>query len=168
VCPIDLNRYSHARAATTTICANAATRLCQCTAANGSPLSYATAATYSDQQWRERASPQTQPQFVIALSQGQAIGLIGDAVNASGEYNLIAMWIRPQDRGMGIAGRLVNAIQARAIERGHQRIVLSVSPDNADAVSMYRRQGFTFLPEWEPLASQPGVNVQKMEWKSDR
>jgi ribosomal protein S18 acetylase RimI-like enzyme len=54
------------------------------------------------------------------------------------------------------------------IERGHQRIVLSVSPDNADAVMMYRRQGFTFLPEWEPLASQPGVNVQKMEWKTDR
>jgi ribosomal protein S18 acetylase RimI-like enzyme len=131
-------------------------------------LSYATAASYSDQQWRDRASPQIQPEFVIAMRQGQAIGLIGDAVNASGEYNLIAMWIRPQDRGVGIAGRLVNAIQARAIERGHQRIVLSVSPDNADAVSMYRRQGFTFLPEWEPLASQPGVNVQKMEWKSDR
>jgi ribosomal protein S18 acetylase RimI-like enzyme len=122
-------------------------------------LSYATAASYSDQQWRDRASPQIQPEFVIAMRQGQAIGLIGDAVNASGEYNLIAMWIRPQDRGVGIAGRL---------ERGHQRIVLSVSPDNADAVSMYRRQGFTFLPEWEPLASQPGVNVQKMEWKSDR
>lgn len=67
---------------------------------------------------------------------------------------------------MGIAGRLVNAIQARATERGHRRVVLSVSPDNADAVGLYRRQGFTFLPEWEPLASQPGTEVQKMEWLS--
>ncbi|RFU49854.1 GNAT family N-acetyltransferase [Paraburkholderia sp. DHOC27] len=131
-------------------------------------LSYATAATYTDEQWRERASPQTHPQFFLALRQGQAMGLIGGAENVSGEYNLIAMWIRPQDRGMGIASRLVNAIKARAIELGHRRIVLSVSPDNADAVRMYRRQGFTFLPEWEPLASQPGVSVQKMEWRSDR
>lgn len=131
-------------------------------------LSYATAAGYSEQQWRDRASHQTQPQFLIAMEQGQAIGLIGDSTSPSGEYNLIAMWVHPMRRGMGIAGRLIKAIQARAIERGHRRIVLSVSPDNADAVGLYRRHGFTFLPEWEPLASQPGVNVQRMEWTSDR
>lgn len=131
-------------------------------------LSYATAAGYSEQQWRDRASHQTQPQFLIAMEQGQAIGLIGDSTSPSGEYNLIAMWVHPMRRGMGIAGRLIKAIQARAIERGHRRIVLSVSPDNADAVGLYRRHGFTFLPEWEPLASQSGVNVQRMEWTSDR
>jgi len=131
-------------------------------------LSYATAAAYSEQQWRDRASPQTQPQFLVAMEQDQAIGLIGDAISPSGEYNLIAMWVHPKRRSMGIAGRLVNAIQTRAIERGHWRIVLSVSPDNAHAVDLYRRHGFTFLPEWEPLASQPGVNVQRMEWTSGR
>jgi ribosomal protein S18 acetylase RimI-like enzyme len=128
-------------------------------------LSYAVAATYSDQQWRERASSQTQPQFLVAIDQEQPVGLIGDAISPSGEYNLIAMWIHPNHRGMGIASRLVKAIQARAIERGHRRVVLSVSPENVSAVNLYRRQGFVFLPEWEPLASQPGVDVQRMEWK---
>ncbi|MEC5408242.1 GNAT family N-acetyltransferase [Paraburkholderia sp. MPAMCS5] len=131
-------------------------------------LSYATAAAYSEQQWRDRASHQTQPQFLVATHRGQAVGLIGDSINPSGEYNLIAMWVHPTCRGMGIAGLLVNTIQARAVERGHRRIVLSVSPDNAHAVGLYRRHGFKFLPEWEPLASQPGVNVQKMEWTSGR
>ncbi|HEY4802690.1 MAG TPA: GNAT family N-acetyltransferase [Paraburkholderia sp.] len=129
-------------------------------------LNYATAAAYSEQQWRDCASDRTQPQYLIAMEQGQAVGLIGDAINRSREYNLIAMWVHPTCRGMGIAGRLVDAIQARAIGRGHRRIVLKVSPDNTRAVGLYRRHGFKFLPEWEALANQPGITVQKMEWKS--
>jgi ribosomal protein S18 acetylase RimI-like enzyme len=132
-------------------------------------LSHAIAVAYSEQQWRDRASPRTQPQFLIATDpDGQAIGMIGDTINAAGEYNLIAMWVHPGSRGMGIAGRLVNAIQTRALERGHRRVVLSVSPDNVQAVDLYRRHGFTFLPEWEPLTSQPGVSAQKMAWTSKR
>ncbi|MCP3724023.1 GNAT family N-acetyltransferase [Paraburkholderia sp. CNPSo 3272] len=129
-------------------------------------LSYATAAAYSEQQWRECASGQTQPQYLLAIVQGQAVGLIGDAISRSREYNLIAMWVDSTCRRLGIAGRLVSAIQARAIARGQQRVVLRVSPDNTGAVGLYRRHGFQFLPEREALANQPGISVQKMEWKS--
>ena len=129
-------------------------------------LSYVTAAAYNEQQWRECASGQTQPQYLLAIVQGQAVGLIGDGISRSREYNLIAMWVHSKWRGLGIAGRLVNAIQARAIERGQRRVVLKVSPDNTRAVVLYRRHGFQFLPEREALANQPGINVQKMEWKS--
>lgn len=37
-------------------------------------LSYVTAAAYSEQQWRDRASHQTQPQFLVAMEQGQVVG----------------------------------------------------------------------------------------------
>ncbi|MEX3949000.1 GNAT family N-acetyltransferase [Paraburkholderia sp. EG287B] len=127
-------------------------------------LSYATAAAFSEQQWRECASGQTQPQYLVAMVRGQAVGLIGDAITRSREYNLIAMWVHSQYRGLGVAGRLVNAIQARAIERGQRRVVLRVSPDNTRAVGLYRRHGFQLLPEREALANQPGIIVQKMEW----
>lgn len=127
--------------------------------------SYATAATYSEEQWRDRASPETQPQYVVALQQGQAVGLIGDSVSSSEEYNLIAMWVSHECRGMGIADRLVDAVKTRATQRGYPRVVLSVSPENASAVRLYQRHGFAFLQEWEPLASQPGILVQKMEWR---
>jgi ribosomal protein S18 acetylase RimI-like enzyme len=129
-------------------------------------LSYATAAAYSEQQWRERASHRTQPEFLLAIDQGQAVGLIGDAVRPTQEYNLIAMWADPKCRGRGVGGRLVDTIKTRAIERGHRRVVLSVSPDNARTANLYRRHGFVFLPEWEPLASRPGLKVQKMEWRA--
>lgn len=130
-------------------------------------LSYAIASAYSEQQWRDRASSKTPPEFLLAIRQGQAVGLIGDSVGASNEYHLIAMWVRPECRGAGIADRLVGAIKARAVARGYRRVVLSVAPDNVSAVALYQRQGFRFLPEWEPLASQPGVSVQKMEWRDD-
>ena len=41
---------------------------------------------------------------------------------------------------------------------------LDVSPDNRRAAAFYRKQGFVFLPEWEPLESHPHIQVQKMEW----
>ncbi|MEM5310896.1 GNAT family N-acetyltransferase [Paraburkholderia sp. JHI869] len=131
-------------------------------------LSYATAAAYSEQQWRDCASVQTQPLYLVAMEQGQAVGLIGDGITRSHEYHLIAMWVHPKRRGMGIGGRLVNAIQARAIERGHARVVLRVSPENSHAADLYSRHGFKFLPEREALAGQPAINLQKMEWRSGR
>ena len=129
-------------------------------------VSHATAAAYSEQQWRERASPGTQPEYLLAIDRDRVVGLIGDAVTSSQEYHLISTWVHPEYRGQGIARRLIEAIKARAIEREHRRVVLSVSPDNDQAARLYRRQGFVFLPEWEALASRPGVKAQKMEWRA--
>ena len=128
-------------------------------------VSYATAAAYSDVQWRERAAG-PHPQFLLAFRDGEGAGMIGGGVSAAtGEYNLIAMWVRPEHRGGAAAARLVAAIKASAAAKGHARIVLDVAPENARAAAFYRRQGFVFLPEWEPLASHPEIQVQKMEWR---
>ena len=128
-------------------------------------VSHATAAAYSDAQWRERAAG-PHPQFLLAFRDGVAVGMIGGGVSAAtGEYNLIAMWVRPEHRGSGAAAQLVAAIKASADAQGHARIVLDVAPENARAAAFYRRQGFVFLPEWEPLASHPEIQVQKMEWR---
>lgn len=130
-------------------------------------VSHATAAAYSDAQWRERAAG-PHPQFLLAFRNGVAAGMIGGGVSAAtGEYNLIAMWIKPEHRGDGAAARLVDAIKASAAAKGHTRIVLDVAPGNARAVAFYQREGFVFLPEWEPLASHPEIQVQKMAWRSE-
>jgi ribosomal protein S18 acetylase RimI-like enzyme len=131
-------------------------------------VSHATAASYSDAQWRERAAG-PHPEFLLAFRDGAAVGMIGGGVSsASKEYNLIAMWVRPAHRGTGAAARLVAAIKASAAAQGHMRIVLDVAPENARAAAFYRRQGFVFLPEWEPLASHPHIQVQKMAWRAER
>jgi ribosomal protein S18 acetylase RimI-like enzyme len=128
-------------------------------------LSQGTAVAYSDSQWRDRASGRSPAEYHLAFMDGVPVGLIGGAVSPTSEFNLIAMWVQPEYRGTAVAAGLVDSIKTRAVSKGHTRVVLCVSPDNGRAAAFYRKQGFSFLPEWEPLESHPDVILQKMEWR---
>ncbi|KAA0980544.1 GNAT family N-acetyltransferase [Pseudomonas sp. ANT_H12B] len=127
-------------------------------------VSYQTVANYSDEQWKERASSATGPEFWLAIKEDKPVGMIGGGVSQANRYNLIGMWVEPEARGSGVATRLVEAVKARATARGHDRVFLDVSPDNARASNFYLNQGFSFIDEWEPLASHPHITVQTMLW----
>lgn len=125
-------------------------------------VTYASAAAYTDEQWQARAAGTDKAEYLLAFDGEQAVGIVAGVIND--EYNLIAMWVHPEYRGSGVAGRLIAAVKQRALARGHRRIVLDVAPENVSAARLYQRQGFVFLPEWEPLESHPHISVQKMEW----
>jgi ribosomal protein S18 acetylase RimI-like enzyme len=127
-------------------------------------VSHLTAAANSDMQWRDRASGRGPARFVLAFMDGVAAGLVGGVLSRTSELELIAMWVKPEHRAAAVAAGLVGAIKKRAVEQGHARVVLAVSPSNERAAAFYRKQGFTFLPEWEPLESHPQVQLQKMAW----
>lgn len=127
---------------------------------------YAAAAANSEVQWRDRAAGRGPGRFVLAFVDDAAVGLAAGVVTAAAEFNLIAMWLRPEHRGGGAAAALVEAVKQDAVARGHSRVVLDVSLHNARATAFYRKLGFAFLPQWEALASHPDVTVQKMEWLS--
>jgi ribosomal protein S18 acetylase RimI-like enzyme len=127
-------------------------------------LTQATAAAYTESQWRDRAAGRSPAEYLLVFVNGEAVGMIGGFVSPALEFNLIAMWVKPAYRGMACAASLVDSIKTRALAQGHQRVVLCVSPDNERAVGFYRKQGFSFLPEWEALDSNPEIELQKMEW----
>jgi ribosomal protein S18 acetylase RimI-like enzyme len=129
-------------------------------------LTHATAAAYSEAQWRDRAGGRTRAEYQLAFADGEAVGMVGGYVSQAAEFNLIAMWVRPGFRGTPAAARLVDSIKARAAAQRHDRVVLDVSPENARASAFYRKQGFSFLPEWEALESHPEIELQKMEWRA--
>jgi len=130
-------------------------------------VSHGTAAAYTEAQWRERAAPGGTA-FWLAFDEGGApAGMVGGAVDRQGHYNLIGMWMRHDQRGTGMARRLVDAVKAHAVEGGHRRVVLDVAPDNARAARFYLNQGFVFLDEWEALESHPHIQVQKMAWQAE-
>lgn len=126
-------------------------------------VTLAEASANTDAQWRERAA-RVPSVFVLAFDGGEPVGLAGGVAAAGGEYHLIAMWVRPDRRGQGIADALVDAVKAQALAQGHVRVVLDVAIDNVSAASFYARQGFIFEPHWEQLASHPEITVQKMAW----
>jgi ribosomal protein S18 acetylase RimI-like enzyme len=129
-------------------------------------VTYASAAANSEAQWRDRAAGRGPAQFMLAFVDGVAVGMVAGIVSAKQEFNLIAMWVRPEHRGTPVAASLVEAMKEHAVARGHSRVVLDVSPQNERAAAFYRRRGFAVLPEWEPLESHPEINVQKMEWRA--
>lgn len=126
-------------------------------------VSYQTAALYSDEQWKDRASS-AGTEFWLAVKDNKPVGMIGAAVSGANRYNLIGMWVEPTARGSGVAAQLVEAVKSRAIEKGHDHVFLDVSPDNARASNFYLNQGFSFIDEWEPLESHPHIMVQTMLW----
>lgn len=127
-------------------------------------VSHASAAAYLDEDWQRRAASSSERAFLLAYVGGKPVGIAAHAVSAKGECNLLAMWVAPAFRAMGIAAALVDAVKQRAVAGGHRRLVLDVSPDNHRAAAFYEKQAFVFLPEWEPLESHPHIQVQKMEW----
>jgi len=129
-------------------------------------VSYQTAITNSDEQWKQRASSETQPKFWLAFKDEKAIGMIGAGVDQTDRYNLIAMWVEPASREFGVAERLIDAVKFDAINNGFKQIFLDVSRDNLKASRLYKKHGFFFIAEEKPLASHPDIQVQTMKWHS--
>lgn len=125
-------------------------------------LTLATAAAWTEAEWRDRAACR-HAEYVLAFDGAQAVGMAGGHAGAGGEYELIGMWVSPSHRGTPAAARLVDAIKRSASVAGHQRVTLAVAPANTRAAALYRRQGFTWLPERYPLDSNPHVELRKME-----
>ena len=131
-------------------------------------VTYAAAAANTEAQWRDRAAGRGPGRFVLAFSDGVAVGMAGAGVSSASEFNLIAMWVRPGHRGAGVAVGLVEAVKEHAKARGHSHVFLDVALENERAVAFYRKLGFAFLPVWEALESHPEITVQKMEWVAAR
>jgi ribosomal protein S18 acetylase RimI-like enzyme len=128
--------------------------------------SHASAAGFSDADWKQRAVSTPQRTFFLAFNAAQPIGLAAQVVAGDGECHLIAMWVHPEYRGLAVAQGLVDAVKQCAVDNGHGRLVLDVAPENTRAAASYQKQGFVFLPEWEALESHPHIRVQKMEWRN--
>lgn len=128
-------------------------------------VSYQTAITDSDEQWKQRASSETQPRFWLAFKEDKATGMVGAGMDQAERYNLIAMWVEPESRELSVAESLVNAVKSDATSRGFKEIFLDVSPDNLKALRFYKKHGFVFTGEEKPLASHPKIQVHTMKWK---
>jgi ribosomal protein S18 acetylase RimI-like enzyme len=129
-------------------------------------VTHASAAANTEAQWRDRAAARGPAAYMLAFDGDTPLGMVGGVVSAAQEFNLIAMWVKPEHRGSGAASALVEAMKAHAQALGHTRVVLDVAPENFRAAAFYQKRGFTFLPHWEALESHPHIRLQKMEWRT--
>ena len=101
----------------------------------------------TEEQWRARLTDV--PLTLVARSQGRLVGVVCGMPSES-QVSLISMWVAPDRRGTGLAGRLIDGVVEWA---SSQRLDtdLMVRDDNARAIRAYERAGFTDLgvpPDW--------------------
>jgi ribosomal protein S18 acetylase RimI-like enzyme len=130
-------------------------------------VSYQAALLESDERWQARTQPTSATAFCLALEAGVAVGLVGAGLDATGRYQLIALWLAPLLRGSGVAAQLVAAVKARALHQGHRQVHLQVAADNARALSFYRQQGFVLINESDPLHSAASSQLHSLCWTSE-
>ena len=92
----------------------------------------------SDDRWRSRLTDV--PFTVVASVDGRGVGVVSGAP-LDDHVELISMWVAPDHRGTGLAGRLVDEVASWASARG-QDTYLMVRDDNDRAILAYERAGF--------------------------
>ncbi len=58
------------------------------------------------------------------------------------------MWVHPDWRGAGLGGRMLRALEQAAVDQGRAVVRLDTNSVLTDAVSMYRRAGYTEIPRY--------------------
>ena len=120
---------------------------------------YADWADAGEDRWRSRLTDV--PFTVVASVEGHGVGVVSGAPSES-EVWLISMWVAPDQRGTGLAGRLIGEVVAWAEAMG-QDTVLMVRDDNVAVIRVYERAGFTDLgvPPDHPVDAPPERRMRR-------
>ncbi|MDQ2820438.1 MAG: GNAT family N-acetyltransferase [Pseudomonadota bacterium] len=78
---------------------------------------------------------------VVRNTPGEIIGC--GAIVIKPEYGEVKrMYVRPQARGQGVAGRLIEALEAEAVQHGCKTFMLETGPTMPKALALYGRMGY--------------------------
>jgi putative acetyltransferase len=78
---------------------------------------------------------------VVRDAAGASVGC--GAIVITPEYGEVKrMYIRPQARGRGLARRLIETLEAKAMEHGCRTFMLETGPALVEAVNLYERIGY--------------------------
>ena len=96
----------------------------------------------TEERWRQRLTEV--PFTVVARSGTRAVGVVCGTESGDDDAYLISMWVAPEHRGTGLAGRLIDQVVAWAASGG-RLTRLMVRDDNAAAIRAYAKAGFLDL-----------------------
>ena len=86
--------------------------------------------------------------FLLVADGPQTVGCGGITFRDEGTAEIKRMWIRPDFRGRGIAGRLLRRLEDAAQQAGRSRIVLDTNASLAPALALYRSAGYRAVPAY--------------------
>jgi len=107
--------------------------------------------------WRQRLGSTSAATFIAWRDReptGTATGKIDDPAEeytVPGAWQLVAMWVDPRSRGLGVADELVETVARHARAKGAVSLVLWVTEVNDRARACYKRLGFVPTGARQPV-----------------
>ncbi|WP_196807481.1 bifunctional helix-turn-helix transcriptional regulator/GNAT family N-acetyltransferase [Candidatus Solirubrobacter pratensis] len=94
--------------------------------------------------------------FLLARLSGQPAGCGVLKTLAPGTGEIMRMWVDRPHRGLGIAARLLDALEARAAELGHAAVRLYTNGALEEAQALYRARGYAEIGRYndDPYAER--------------
>lgn len=86
--------------------------------------------------------------FVVARLEGAAVGCGGLKRIAGGMGEIKRMWVAPDARGLGIAQRVLDALEAHAVAMGLHTLRLDTNSSLVEARALYDRNGYIEIPAY--------------------
>jgi putative acetyltransferase len=93
--------------------------------------------------------------FVVARTAGRAVGCGAIVDRGAGVFELKRMWVDPAARGLGIGGRVLDVLEAHARSRGARVVRLETGIRQPEALALYRRRGYGYVPAFPPYDPDP-------------
>lgn len=123
---------------------------------------YEREAAFGEGDWLVRINSSA---LFMAIEGDRIVGIIGGVRPRNGagnEREIVSMWVDASARGSGVAGQLVEAVKAWAVEDAGEALRLWVADGNERARRFYERLGFTPTGHRMPLPSDPTVEEEQM------
>jgi DNA-binding MarR family transcriptional regulator/ribosomal protein S18 acetylase RimI-like enzyme len=86
--------------------------------------------------------------FVVARLEGEAVACGGLKRIADGMGEIKRMWVAPDARGLGIAQRVLDALEAHAVAMGLRTLRLDTNGNLVEARALYDRNGYIEIPAY--------------------
>ncbi|MFF1678207.1 GNAT family N-acetyltransferase [Streptomyces sp. NPDC058256] len=99
--------------------------------------------------------------FVVAYEEGRPVGCGALRGLEPGVGEIRHVWVRPTARRLGLARRILDALEHQAIARGHELVRLDTHAVLTEAQAMYRACGYTEIPRYDD-------NVYAAHWFEKR
>jgi ribosomal protein S18 acetylase RimI-like enzyme len=86
--------------------------------------------------------------FLVGRVRGEPIACGGLKLHGRGPAEIKRMWVAPAARGLGVARRLLAALEDQARRRGLAAVRLETNRSLTEAIALYRSAGFVEIPPY--------------------
>lgn len=85
---------------------------------------------------------------VVCLVDEKPVGCGAFREFESGKVEIKRMYVMPEQRCKGIAGKILHELENWAAELGYQQFVLETGKNQPEAIHLYQKSGYTLIPNY--------------------